>query len=166
MRRLTKDQYFLALANLTSARATCDRLWAGCVLVKDGEIVSTGYNGAPSGLPECDEVGHLLVDDHCRRAVHSEINAIYQAKKRLKNLDGVIAYINATPCENCLAELLKHGIKRIVCGSIYKNSERIDFTQKMALAFSAIVEYHPMPDIKLSLLSEVSDVKKIEIIKV
>ena len=168
MKRLTKDEYFLSISNLVAARATCDRLWVGCVLVKDGEILATGYNGAPSGLAECDEVGHLLVlgddgRDHCVRTVHAEQNALYHARKKVSNLSGVIAYVNATPCETCLSEMLRCGIKRVVCGSVYRNAERAEMTSRLASAWSAVVEYKPMPDITLTLGTEVSDVKRINI---
>ena len=168
MRRLTRDEYFLAISNIVAARATCDRLWAGCVLVKDGEIVATGYNGAPSGLPECDEVGHLMVTGgdgkpHCKRTVHAEQNALYQARKRHGNLLGATAYINATPCEVCLSELLKAGVKRLVCGSLYRHEGREEMTQRHVQAFSAIIEYQPMPDISLFFGTEVGDVKTIKI---
>jgi dCMP deaminase len=138
MRRLTRDEYFLAIANIVAARATCDRLWCGCVLVLDGEIVSTGYNGAPSGLPECDEVGHLMVlgDDgreHCKRNV------------------------TGTPCENCLSELLKCGVRRVVCGAVYQNAECKEMTSRLITAFGAILEYHPMPDITLVFGTEVEE---------
>ena len=168
MRRLSRDEYFLAISNIVAARATCDRLWAGCVLVVDGEIAATGYNGAPSGLPECDEVGHLLVlgDDgreHCKRTIHAEQNALYQAKKKFRNLEGATAYINVTPCEICLQELLKWGVRRVVCGSVYKNVERKEMTVRLASAFGAIVEYHPSPDITLSFGTEITDAKRITI---
>lgn len=168
MRRLTKDEYFLALANIVASRATCDRLWAGCVLVKNGEVLATGYNGAPSGMSECDEIGHLLVSgddgrDHCVRTVHAEQNAIYQARKKEPNLWSVTAYINATPCEVCLSELLRCGVKRVVCGSVYRNAERQEMTSRLVSAWSAVIEYHPMPDITLAFSDEVTDVKRIEI---
>lgn len=168
MRRITKDEYFLALSNIVSTRATCDRLWAGCVLVLDGEVVATGYNGAPSGLPECDEVGHLLVvgDDgkpHCKRTLHAETNALYQAKRKLRNLEGATAYVNTTPCEICLGELLKWGIRRIVCGSKYANIGSQQACDRMVAAWGAILEYHPMPDVSLTFGTEVGDVKKVSI---
>jgi dCMP deaminase len=171
MRRLTRDEYFLAIANIVAARATCDRLWAGCVLVLDREIIATGYNGAPSGLAECDEIGHLLVEGedgrpHCKRTVHAELNALYQSRKRYKNLKGATAYINATPCENCLTELLKCGVRRVVCGSVYRNAEREEGTSRLISAFGAIIEYRPMPDITLTFGTEVADVKRIKIERV
>lgn len=168
MKRLTRDEYFLSISNIVAARATCDRLWAGCVIVVDREIVATGYNGAPSGMPECDEVGHLMVEgddgrDHCKRSIHAEQNALYQARKRHGNLKGATAYINVTSCEICLSELLKCGVSRVICGSVYRNSERIEMTTRLATAFGAIVEYHPMPDITLTFGTEVEDVKRITI---
>lgn len=168
MKRLSRDEYFLSIANIVAARATCDRLWAGCVLVVGGEIAATGYNGAPPGLPECDEVGHLMVTGedgrpHCKRTIHAEVNALYQAKSKYRNLQGAVAYINTTPCEICLSELLKWGVRRIVCGSVYRNAERKEMTAQLATAFGAIVEYHPSPDICLSFGTEVTDVKRVSI---
>lgn len=168
MKRLTRDEYFLSLANIVAARATCDRLWAGCILVVNREIVATGYNGAPSGLAECDEVGHLMVvgadgRGHCKRTIHAEQNALYQARKRHPNLKGATAYINATPCETCLTELLKYGVKRVVCGSVYRNVEREEMTSQLVTAFGAIIDYKPMPDITLTFGTEVEDVKRIKI---
>ena len=158
----------MAISNIVAARATCDRLWVGCVLVVDREIVATGYNGAPSGMPECDEVGHLMVQGedgqpHCKRTIHAEQNALYQARKKRPNLKGATAYISATPCEICLTELLKCGVRRVVCGSVYLNVERKEMTSQLATAFGAIVEYKPMPNITLSFGTEMEDVKKISI---
>ena len=151
------------MANIAAARATCDRLWCGCVIVVDGEIAATGYNGAPSGLSECDEVGHLMVNGHCKRTIHAEQNALYQAKKKYRNLNGAVAYINATPCEICLSELLKWGVKRVVCGSHYRSAEREESTLQLVSAWSAVIEYHPSPDISLTFGTEVEDVKRIQI---
>ncbi len=168
MRRLTRDEYFLAISNIVATRATCDRLWAGCILVLNREIVATGYNGAPSGLPECDEIGHLMVPgedgrDHCKRTIHAEQNALYQARKNHGNLRGAKAYINVTPCEVCLTELLKCGVSRVICGSVYRNVERKEMTTRLTAAFGAVIEYQPMPDITLSFGSEIADVKRVSI---
>lgn len=166
MNRLTCDEYFLTMANLASTRATCDRLWCGCVLVQGKEIVSTGYNGAASGLPECDSVGHLMVEgddgrSHCKRTVHAEQNAIEQAKCKKVSLDGATAYINATPCETCLSELLKRGVKRVVCGSVYRNAAGKENITRLASAWSAVIEYHPMTDITLEFGEEIEEFKKV-----
>jgi len=84
---------------------------------------------------------------------------IYEAR----NLRGAAAYINVTPCENCLTELLKCGVRRVICGSLYRNAERIEGTSRLTTAFGAVIEYQPMPDITLAFGSEITDVKRVRI---
>ena len=85
------DDYFLELADAASKRATCDRGRSGCVIVRDKQVLVTGYVGSPTRLPHCDDVGHLIrritdengeTSEYCLRTVHSEQNAICQAAKR------------------------------------------------------------------------------------
>ncbi len=153
-----------------AARATCDRMWCGCVLVLDSEIVATGYNGAPSGMPECDEVGHLMVAgddgrDHCKRTVHAEQNALYQARKRHRNLAGATAYLTGTSCETCLTELLRCGVRRVVCGAIYRNVEREEMTSRLVTAFGAVMENIPSPETTLVFHEELGEQRRVEIVR-
>lgn len=69
----------MGITTQVAARSTCDRAQVGAVIVKDRRILTTGYNGAPAGLPHCDDIGHLMVDGHCVRTLHAEQNAILQA---------------------------------------------------------------------------------------
>ena len=136
-RRPTWDEYFMELANTASKRATCDRGRSGCVIVKDRQLLVTGYVGAPSGLPHCDEVGHLFrktieedgrVTTHCVRTVHAEQNAICQAARRGISLDGATLYCRMTPCRTCAMLIINCGIKRVVCERKYhagKESEEL-----------------------------------------
>ena len=171
MKRLTKDEYFLAMAGMAALRATCDRARVGCVIVKDGEVISTGYNGAAPGLAECDAVGHLLVlgDDgrhHCKRTIHAEANALYQAKAKCRNLAGATAYVSATSCEVCMAEMLKWGIKRVVFGSVYKNVDNAPLRKRMLEAWSAVADYRPAPEITLVFDENVEEHKNVEIVRI
>ena len=127
-RRPSWDEYFMELANTASKRATCDRGRSGCVIVKDRQLLVTGYVGAPSGLPHCDEVGHLFrrtleadgrVTTHCVRTVHAEQNAICQAARRGISLDGATLYCRMTPCRTCAMLIINCGIKRVVCERKY-----------------------------------------------
>ena len=127
-RRPSWDEYFMELANTASKRATCDRGRSGCVIVKDRQLLVTGYVGAPSGLPHCDEVGHLLrrtieddgrVTTHCVRTVHAEQNAICQAARRGISLDGATLYCRMTPCRTCAMLIINCGIVRVVCERKY-----------------------------------------------
>ena len=123
------DDYFLELADAASKRATCNRGKSGCVIVRDKQVLATGYVGSPTGLPHCDDVGHLLkkviqedgeVTDHCVRTVHSEQNAICQAAKRGISILGATVYTRMTPCRTCAMLLINCGIERVVCERKYQ----------------------------------------------
>ena len=116
------DEYFLKLAMLASERATCPRMHVGCVLVKDKFVLATGYNGSLPGQPHCDEVGCLIVDNHCVRTNHAEINALVQATTHGVNIKGATAYITNMSCTNCAKALIAAGIKRVVVFSDYHDT--------------------------------------------
>lgn len=111
-------QVFLDLAEKIAERSTCSRKHVGCVIAKDNEVVSMGYNGSVSGLPHCDEVGHKMEDGHCLRTIHAEQNALLQA--RPKELEGASAYITCSPCIHCLKMIANAGIKEIHFREKYK----------------------------------------------
>jgi dCMP deaminase len=126
------DRYFLDLCEAVSKRATCDRGRAGCVIVKDRRIMTTGYVGAPAGLPHCDESGHDMrkvfddqgnVSNHCVRTLHAEQNAIIQAAKFGIPLDGSTLYCKMTPCRTCAMIIVNSGIRRVVCEKHYHSDK-------------------------------------------
>ncbi|MFH0820742.1 MAG: cytidine/deoxycytidylate deaminase family protein [Candidatus Peregrinibacteria bacterium] len=123
-KRPSKDEYFMELARTVGTRSTCPKAQVGAVLVKDGSIISTGYNGAPMGEKHCDEVGHNeSPDGHCQRAVHAELNAVLQAAKHGNATNGSTLYITHFPCNNCLKAIRNAGIVDIVYEVPYKNHE-------------------------------------------
>jgi dCMP deaminase len=131
-RRPSWDDYFLELANAASSRATCDRGKSGCVIVRDKQVLATGYVGSPAGLPHCDDVGHLMrkviqengeISVHCLRTVHAEQNAICQAAKRGISIEGATVYTRMTPCRTCAMLLINCGIKKVVCERKYQLAE-------------------------------------------
>ncbi len=122
------DDYFMGLTREVASRATCDRGKSGCIITKQRRIVATGYVGSPSGLPHCDEVGHLLkkvVDDegrastHCMRTIHAEQNAICQAARHGIPLEGGVLYCTMEPCRICAMLIINVGIVRVVAGRRY-----------------------------------------------
>lgn len=122
------DEYFLKLADSVASRATCDRGRSGCVIVKDRQILVTGYVGSPRGLPHCDDVGHWMkkvihedgsITQHCVRTVHAEQNAITQAARRGIALEGSTLYCRMTPCRTCAMLIINCGIERVVCERKY-----------------------------------------------
>ncbi|MEJ2511437.1 MAG: cytidine/deoxycytidylate deaminase family protein [Anaerolineales bacterium] len=120
--RPTWDSYFINIALAVAERSTCDRAFVGAVLVRDKRILTTGFNGSPSGLPHCDTAGHLLVDGHCVRTIHAETNAIIQAALHGVSTKDATCYVTHFPCINCTKTLINAGITEI----IYLNDYRID----------------------------------------
>lgn len=123
------DKRFLNLAYNISTWSTCLGLEVGAVLVRDKRILTTGYNGAPSGCPHCTDQGFCYEGvNNCSesnepsRAIHAEINAIGQAAKYGIATEGTTLYITHEPCLNCLKAGIAAGIKEIVYWSPF-NSE-------------------------------------------
>ena len=125
--RPTWDKYFLKLAMLVSERATCPRMHCGCVLVRDKRILSTGYNGSIPGDAHCEDDGCMIVDNHCVRTIHAEMNAILQCSIHGVSTLGASAYITNMPCTNCAKSLIAAGIKEIVIFSDYHDTKAEEF---------------------------------------
>jgi dCMP deaminase len=135
------DEYFSQMVDAVAQRATCDRGRAGCVIVKDKQILVTGYVGSPKGLAHCDDVGHLFkkvihsdgnVTQHCVRTVHAEQNAITQAARRGIALEGSTLYVRMTPCRTCTMLIINTGIERVVCQKKYHTAEESEAMMKDA----------------------------------
>ncbi len=124
------DEYFLKLAMLVSERATCPRMHVGCVLVRDKRILSTGYNGSIPGDGHCEDIGCLIVDNHCVRTIHAEMNAILQCSIHGVSTKGATAYVTNMPCTNCSKALIGAGIKEIVVFSGYHDTLADEFFKK------------------------------------
>ena len=123
------DQYFLTITRQVAERSTCNRAKVGAVIVRDKNILATGYNGAPAGLPHCHEVGCLIYqsktpsgesEENCYRTIHAEINAIAQAAKNGVSIRDADIYVTHTPCIHCLKVLINTGIKSIFYEKAYK----------------------------------------------
>ena len=125
--RVSWDEYFMEIAEIVKTRSTCMRRQIGAVIVKDNRIITTGYNGAPSGCRHCTEIGSCYRQEHnipsgerhelCR-ALHAEQNAIIQAARIENTTDGATIYVTNQPCVICAKMCINAGIKRIV----YKDS--------------------------------------------
>ncbi|MFO8184227.1 MAG: cytidine/deoxycytidylate deaminase family protein [Candidatus Aegiribacteria sp.] len=140
------DEYFLKLAMLASERATCPRMHCGCVLVKDKYVLSTGYNGSLPGLPHCEDVGCLIVEGHCVRTNHAEMNAISQAARHGVSIRGATAYVTNMPCTTCAKALLAAGIVRVVVFSDYRGSLAENFLEEAGVPLDRL----PMPSKEIS----------------
>lgn len=135
------DEYFLEVASLVSRRATCMRRKVGAILVKDKRILATGYNGAPSGLKHCLDIGcireKLKVPSGERhelcRALHAEQNALIQASLYGISVKGSILYATNQPCIICAKMLINAGIKDIVIAEGYPDKMAMDFLKEAGI---------------------------------
>ena len=134
--RVSWDEYFMEIAEIVKTRSTCMRRQIGAVIVKDNRIITTGYNGAPSGCRHCTEIGTCYRQEHnissgerhemCR-ALHAEQNAIIQAARIGNTTDGATIYVTNQPCVICAKMCINAGIRRIV----YKDSYPDELAVKM-----------------------------------
>jgi dCMP deaminase len=122
-KRASWDEYFMRMAQQAATRSTCDRKHVGAVIVRDNTVLSTGYNGSIRGMPHCDDVGHMMENDHCVATVHAEANAIIQAARHGTAIDGADIYITASPCWNCFKLIANSGIKRIFYLEFYRDEK-------------------------------------------
>jgi len=113
------DRYFFAIARTVATRATCPRAQVGAVVVLDRRILTTGYNGAPSGVAHCSDAGCLMVDGHCLRATHAEANALIQGARHGVALHGGTLYTTHRPCAGCAKLVISTGIVRVVYEESY-----------------------------------------------
>lgn len=121
-KRLSFDDYFMKICDVVAQRATCPRKSVGAVVVKNGRLLSTGYNGAPRRFAQCNDVGCKVVNNHCVRVVHAEMNALLFAGREA---EGATLYSTTLPCEICFKLCVQAGIKRVV----YKENYNKDSVQ-------------------------------------
>jgi dCMP deaminase len=143
-RRAPWDEYFMMIAVQAATRSTCDRKHVGAVIVRDKTILSTGYNGSVRGMPHCDDVGHIMENDHCVATVHAEANAIIQAAKNGVAINGADIYVTASPCWNCFKLIANSGIKRIFYGEFYRDKRIKDVAKTAKIELKRV----KLPDVK------------------
>jgi dCMP deaminase len=140
-KRLAWNDYFMTIAKVVASRATCDRKHIGAVIVRDRVILSTGYNGSISGTPHCDDVGHMMENDHCVRTIHAEANAIIQAARNGVMLAGSTLYTTASPCWNCFKLISNSGIKKICFGEFYRDQRIFDISKQIGIELVDLSNY-------------------------
>lgn len=129
------DAYFMAMAHMVAERSTCDRLLGGAVLVRNKRIIATGYNGSPSGMDHCNDVGHLMEEGHCIGTLHAEENTVLQAALFGVATQGTTIYTTYAPCYHCLKKLIACGITRIVAMQVYRDTKVRDVCLKAGIRF-------------------------------
>jgi len=144
--RPTWDVYFMDIADLVSKRSTCLRRSVGAVLVKDRRVLATGYNGAPSGLHHCLDVGCLREQlgvpsgerhELCR-GLHAEQNAIIQAALHGVSVNGSTLYCTNHPCIICAKMIINAGIITVVAKADYRDKFAEDILEEAGIEVSRI----------------------------
>ncbi|MDR1875690.1 MAG: cytidine/deoxycytidylate deaminase family protein [Synergistaceae bacterium] len=140
------DTYFLAIAMMAAMRSTCIRRQVGAVIVRGRQIVSTGYNGAPTGTAHCSAVGCLREllkipsgerQEMCRGS-HAEGNAIAQAARMGISTEGGTVYCTHEPCSFCTKSILNAGILRVVYMEPYPDRLAVELREETDVVFEAI----------------------------
>lgn len=137
-RRPSWDEYFFQLARLVSKRSTCLRRQVGAVLVKDKKILATGYNGVPSGIRHCSDIGclrdKLKIPSGQRhelcRGLHAEQNVLLQAALHGVSTKGSAVYITNQPCMICAKMLINAGIRQLIIADGYPDDLAKEFLRE------------------------------------
>jgi len=153
LRSIARDQakriVFMAIAEELSRLGTCPRKAVGAVVVRDGRAITWGYNGAPPGLPHCEDNEHgwvmlpqyreamdpdeasdmarLMLDEHgCRNATHAEANALCFAARQGISTDQATLYVTVAPCDICSKLLIAAGIRRVYYREEYRDPSGLE----------------------------------------
>ncbi|MCP4653118.1 MAG: cytidine deaminase [Candidatus Omnitrophica bacterium] len=146
IKRPNWNQYFMKMAHLASERSTCLRRAVGAVLVKNKQILATGYNGAPTNISHCEDVGclrqKLKIPSGQRheicRGLHAEQNVILQAARHGVSLCDSVLYITHTPCSICAKMIINAGIKEIICAGTYPDENAQTFLKEAKIKLTRI----------------------------
>ncbi|HHY72945.1 MAG TPA: ComE operon protein 2 [Bacillus bacterium] len=149
MNRVSWDQYFMAQSHLLALRSTCTRLRVGATIVRDKRIIAGGYNGSVSGQTHCIDDGCYVIDNHCIRTIHAEMNAILQCAKFGVQTEGAEIYVTHFPCVHCTKAIIQSGIKAIYYAEDYKNHPyAIEILEKANVKFVKVELKDMMIDTK------------------
>lgn len=118
------DRAYLRMAHTWAELSHCSRKKVGAIIVKDGMIISDGYNGTPAGFDNCCEDDNGETEWY---VLHAEANAILKVAKSANNCVGATLYLTLSPCKDCSKLVLQAGITRLVFAKIYKDTTGVDF---------------------------------------
>jgi dCMP deaminase len=144
--RLSWDDYFMEITELVSRRSTCLRRQVGALLVRDRQILASGYNGAPSGLTHCEEVGCLREANEIPsgerhelcRGLHAEQNAIIQAANHGVSLKESTLYTTTHPCIICTKMIINAGVRRVVYQDGYADALAQDMIEQAGISVDRV----------------------------
>lgn len=124
------DCRYLSMARIWAENSYCKRRQVGALLVKDGAIISDGFNGTPSGFENVCEDENNVSKPY---VLHAEANAITKIARSSQNSDGATLYVTASPCIDCAKLIIQCGIKRVVYGEKYRLDDGIRLLQRAGI---------------------------------
>lgn len=150
--RISRDTMFTMICQVVAQRSTCWRSQVGAVIVKEGRVVSMGYNGPVSGMPACEDLPNvrecptegtfsLWKENHplmcqgagCTRSLHAETNAIAFAARAGVAVEGCTMYCTMSPCINCAKVIVNSGIKKLVYMEEYRDTTGLDLLKSAGI---------------------------------
>ncbi|MFT5860180.1 MAG: dCMP deaminase [Flavobacteriaceae bacterium] len=134
-KQLRYDKAYLRMAKTWSDLSHCERKQVGAIIVKEGMIISDGYNGTPSGFDNCCETKEG--DTHWY-VLHAEANAILKVAKSNHDCRQATLYLTLSPCKDCSKLVLQAGIERVVYMNAYKDTSGVDFLREAGVATEQI----------------------------
>jgi len=124
------DRRYLDMARIWAQNSYCQRRQVGALVVKQGMIISDGYNGTPSGFENVCEDDNGVTKPY---VLHAEANAITKLARSSNNSDGATIYITASPCIECAKLIIQSGIRRVVYGEKYRLTDGIDLLKRTGI---------------------------------
>ena len=162
------EEYFIQVMDAVALRGSCDRGRSGAVIVKDKRILATGYVGAPSGLPTCEDEGHEMIkrceipytteedkyffdhtldidphffSNHCIRCCHAELNAILNCARNGVPTVNATIYCSMTPCLNCCMAIIQAGIIEVIAKNLYQKGDKsIKMFEQVGIKYKTLNE--------------------------
>jgi dCMP deaminase len=122
-KQLKLDEVFINIAKEVGSLSYCTRSKVGAVLVKDGNMISFGYNGTPAGMDNGCEENNVTKEE----VIHAEMNSILKAAKSGNSVEGSTLYLTLSPCKECSKLILQSGVKKVVYLNTYRNLDGIQF---------------------------------------
>ena len=142
MSRISREEMFCGILEVVEKRSTCLRSKVAALIEKDGRIISLGYNGPASGIPECTPVSEAQSIEYdlttclgagCDRSIHAEQNAIAFAARAGISIEGATLYCSMSPCINCAKLIINSGIKKVIYLKAYRDYSGIELLHKAGI---------------------------------
>ena len=129
-KQLELDSTYLEMAQIWANLSQANRMKVGCLIVKNGQIISDGFNGTPAGRSNvCED----STGDTRREVLHAESNAITKLARGTSSSEGATLYTTLSPCFECAKLIVQSGIRRVVCGEMYRMDEGVTFLKSCGI---------------------------------